>query len=265
MRIGLVTEDRKIIEKVEMSIKGEYVLDTSIDGESLLIPGDELPPSIIILDHNIVHTSAEGLSYQIRNNRVIAPIIMLIDEADSAKSIKAKVSSISKGADLCLGRSFDPLELNAQIKALIRRLFPKYSPRNSGNEYVLGTLVVDLWNRRVFRNKKTVPITKKELSLIEFFILNKGKILTKEVILGSVWGSVSEVYSNVVEVTVCKLRKTLKEYGDISPIHTSHGLGYVFDPDDVTKGSNNKNDSKSEKTKEKGSMKAKMRARTKLN
>jgi len=262
MHIGLVTESRRIIEKVEMSVKGEYVLDISIDGENLLAWRDE-SPSIIILDHNINHTSAEGLCCEIRNHNIEAPVVMLVDETDTAKAIRSKVSSISKGADLCLGRNFDPQELNAQIKALIRRLVPKYSSRNSGNEYVLGTLVIDLWNRRIFRNKKTVPITKKELSLIEFFILNKGKILTKEITLGSVWGNVPEVYSNVVEVTVCKLRKTLKEYGGIFPIHTSHGIGYVFDPDDTTEGLDNRDNPKSEKPRKRGEAKTKMNGKAK--
>ena len=91
MHIGLVTESRRIIEKVEMSVKGEYVLDISIDGENLLAWRDE-SPSIIILDHNINHTSAEGLCCEIRNHNIEAPVVMLVDETLDRIAIAVTVS-----------------------------------------------------------------------------------------------------------------------------------------------------------------------------
>lgn len=123
MLIRLVTQDKDMIERAKEAVKEstmEFTLDVSEDGGELLLPGNELISTIIILDHNLPTVPAEELVDQLRISGVLAPIVMLVDDFYDAASIKPKVSSISKGASLCLGRDFDPKELATQFKYLVR-------------------------------------------------------------------------------------------------------------------------------------------------
>ena len=123
MLVRLVTQDKDMIERAKKAIKEsslDLTLDVSEDGAELLLPGNELISTIILVDHNLPIVPAEELVDQLRISGFLAPIAMLVDDFYDNASNKIKISSIVKGASLCLGRDFDPKELASQFKDLLK-------------------------------------------------------------------------------------------------------------------------------------------------
>ena len=226
MRLLLVTEDSNIARKISKSLEKEHILDVVKEPTNAVYFVEDLAYSTIILDNAISSISAPELCYQIRQRGVRLPILILGEEKDTL----GRVSSINQGADVCLSRNFDSVELLAQLKALLRRFSPD-APLD--NVYKMGNLSVDFWSRCLFVNNKKYRLRKREFDLLEFFILNKNQVLSRDKILTTLWKDSADTSSNVVDVNVCNLRNKLKALTKKSFIKTIYGSGYIFEDFDL--------------------------------
>jgi DNA-binding response OmpR family regulator len=222
MRILLVTEDSNIAQKISKNLDKEHILDVVKEASNAVYFAEEPAYSVIILDHAVSSVSINDLCYQIRQRGVRLPILVLSD----SENIDSRVSSINQGADVCLPREFDPAELIAQIKALLRRSSLE-APLD--NVYKIGDLTIDFWNRSIRAKGKRLRMRKREYDLLEFFILNKNQILSRDKILASLWRDSGETDSNVVDVSVCGLRNTINSLTSLELIKTIYGVGYIFE------------------------------------
>ncbi len=222
MRILLVTEDSNIAHTVSKSLEQEHILETISDPTEAIYFAEDSSFSVIVLDQNISKIPADEICFQIRQRGIGIPILLLSNDSE----VVTRVSSIDRGADVSLRRDFEPIELSAQLKALLRR----YSPETHlDQEYKVGDLVIDLWKRSVFLKNKLIPMKRREFSLLELFILNRNQVLTRDKILCALWKDSAKTDSNVVDVYVCNLRNTLKDLTGLDPIRTVYGLGYIFE------------------------------------
>jgi two-component system cell cycle response regulator CtrA len=156
----------------------------------------------------------------LRRGKVATPIMILSGTAE----IDAKVKALSLGADDYLTKPFHKDELIARLRAVIRR-----SKGHAQSAIVIGDMVIDLDGKLVHVNGQRIHLTGREYQTLELLALRKGKTLTKEVFLSSLYGGLDEPGAKIVDVFICKLRKKLAPATDgRHVIETVWGGGYVL-------------------------------------
>ena len=218
-KILLVEDDKKISELVKQSLLNEgYFVDQSFDGESgyYKIIGDQ--PDLVILDIMMPKMNGYKVCAKVREIGVTTPIIML-----TAKSGEYDVAEgLDTGANDYLRKPFSTVELLARIRKLLE---------TSGHEKALlefQDLRIDLNARKVTSKDLEIELTKQELDLLAFLVMNNGNIVTKNELLEEIWEILYPVEEDVnkVEVYIGYLRKKLKPFNLDDHIKTVRGFGY---------------------------------------
>lgn len=171
---------------------------------------------IIILDYTI----AKDICIDLRKNNNKTPIIFLINDKEP---IAKNFNALEIGADDFIRKPIMPEELYLRIISILRR--PK---EYIGNYIEFGNFCLDTKNKRFYYDDNYISLTKKEISLIDFFMRNKGILLTKDDILENVWDMNANPFSNVVEVYIRSIRNKIKEYSNKEFIHNIQGIGYYI-------------------------------------
>ncbi|WP_234404958.1 response regulator transcription factor [Paenibacillus bouchesdurhonensis] len=178
---------------------------------------------IIILDVMMPDLDGVALCEMIRE-KVICPIVFL-----SAKTLEEdKIKALSSGGDDYIEKPFSLAELKARIECHIRR---DERIRDKGTSKVSsGRLVVDLDAKILTCNGMPIHLTKKEYQIVEFMILHKGRVFTKEDIFERIWGHESQSYYDTVTESIKNIRKKIREHdSDYAYIKTLYGLGYRWE------------------------------------
>jgi DNA-binding response OmpR family regulator len=222
-KILIVDDDAELRETISILLEREqFVPLQAVDGQSALDKALSLKPSLMLVDLRLPGMSGVEVCKQLRANRIETPIIVLSairDEVD-------KVLLLEMGADDYVVKPFGTRELLARIRAVLRR-----SSDDNSRVVRFGDVEVDLEHRKILRKGVDVKITPAEYNLLVFFLQNADRVLTRDVILNSVWGY--EYYPNTrtVDAHVVRLRQKF-EQDPVSPRHfvTVHGVGYRFLP-----------------------------------
>ncbi len=218
-KILLVEDDKKISELVKDSLQEEgYFVDQAFDGEDGYFKIIESQPDLIILDIMIPKMNGYKVCSKVREIGITSPILML-----TAKSGEYDVEEgLDTGADDYLKKPFSMVELLARIRKLLRVSNPEI------NILEFQALKVDLKSRRVTNNDIEIKLTKQELDLLGFLLINSGNIVSKNELLEEIWEILypSKEDENKVEVYVGYLRKKLKPFNLDGHIHTIRGFGY---------------------------------------
>lgn len=176
---------------------------------------------VIVLDINLPDGYGTELLQQMRASGDRTPVLMLTAQF----SVDDRVSSLNLGADDYLIKPFDQRELEARIQALYRR-----EQADKSEEIKLGTLSFNPTARVLRKDGVPVALTRRELSLLELFIRNRGKVMSKERLFEGLFSfDDTEVGLNAIELYVARLRKKLS--GTSVHIETQRGLGYKLDLD----------------------------------
>ncbi|WP_010142109.1 response regulator transcription factor [Oceanicola sp. S124] len=138
-----------------------------------------------------------------------------------------KIEGLEKGADDYLAKPFDPDELRARLRALLRRAAMVLS---DSDLVAFGDLEIRVKARTVHVGPRHVPVSPKEFELISYFARNAGAVVTRMQLLENVWNLHFDPQTNVVDVHVGRLRRKLEQAAGRAVIHTERGEGYVFDP-----------------------------------
>ena len=221
-RILLVEDEEKLARMVEMELRYEgYEVTKAFDGRSGLDQALSGKYDLVLLDIMLPQLSGMEVLRRLRRESDL-PVIMLT----ARDSVVDKVSGLDSGADDYITKPFAIEELLARIRAALRK-------RGSGErpeEPLLsaGPLTMDVERHAVTVKGQSVELTKKEFDLLRHLLENKGRVLTREALLDSVWGFDFVGETNSVDVYIRFLRSKIDEAFDIKLIHTVRGVGYVI-------------------------------------
>jgi two-component system copper resistance phosphate regulon response regulator CusR len=179
---------------------------------------------LIILDVMLPDTTGLELCAQIRQVNANIPILMLTALAD----VENKVAGLQAGADDYLAKPFHFMELTARVKALLRRTQPQQA---ENHVLTYADLKLDLWTKTAERAGKQIALTAKEYALLELFLRNPNKTLSRDYIAEKVWGIEFDTGTNFIDVYVNYLRNKVEKGFASKLIHTVIGMGYILKAD----------------------------------
>jgi DNA-binding response OmpR family regulator len=224
MRVLIVEDDRRVADAIAKNLRSEaFAVDIARDGES----GEEMAKvndyDAIVLDLMLPGQNGWATCKNLRSDGVLVPILMLtaLDDVDD------KIRGLDSGADDYLTKPFHFGELLARIRSLIRR----HSTVRSTNIEQYG-LRLDLNTHKAHREDQEITLTATEFSLLELFMLNPERILSRQEISEHLWDMNFDPRSNVIESFVRFLRQKIDRDFDRPLIHTIRGAGYIFSDTD---------------------------------
>jgi len=156
---------------------------------------------------------------KLRQSGIDTPILLLT----AKDSVEDKVAGLNKGADDYLTKPFAFSELLARVRVLLRR-----GQKETKTILTLGDLTLDLVSHKVKRGDEDIELTSKEYSLLEYFMRNPGKVLTRTMIAEHVWDYNFDTFTNVIDVYINHLRKKIDKNFSKKLLHTMRGVGYVM-------------------------------------
>jgi len=225
MELLLVEDDERVRHFVLRGLEAEgYSVTVAKDGVAGLARARVEPYDVMILDVMLPGMDGRLVCRELREAKVATPILMLtaLDHTED------KVCALRGGADDYLTKPFDFDELLARIEALARRGRGWSVEPPSVTE--LGNLTIERDAKRVLHCGQSVNLTAKEYQLLDLFISQPGKVLSRTRILNKVWGYDSDPLTNVVDVYIRRLRAKLNWDSDTGWIRTVRSYGYRLDP-----------------------------------
>jgi heavy metal response regulator len=220
VRILVVEDERKVASFVKKGLEEEgYAVDVAVDGEEGLVMALTRVHDLIILDIRLPRRDGLRVLQALRHDGVTAPVLLLTVRA----TIEDKVLGLDAGADDYLTKPFAFQELVARVRALLRR-------RAEGEPTVLhiGDLTLDPARRTVTRGDEKIDLTPREFALLDYFMRNPGRVLTRTMIAEHVWDYSFDTSTNVIDVYVNYLRKKVDAGREPKLLHTMRGVGYVL-------------------------------------
>ncbi len=220
MRV-LIAEDEKDLNNIlvqKLQSEG-YSIDSCFNGQEAIDLIDTVEYDVIILDIMMPKVDGYSVLSHIRNLGKNTPVLFLT----AKDSISDKVKGLDSGANDYLVKPFSLLELSARIRSLIRNSFNAMSKVLTAED-----LSMDCASHIVKRGEKTINLSAKEYSLLEYLMLNKGILLSRKKIEDHIWNLDYEGGTNVVDVYISYLRKKIDDGYNIKLIHTVHGQGYIL-------------------------------------
>ena len=219
MRILLVEDDENLVWPVKTGLEESgYAVDWASDGLSGKDMALAYPYDVIILD--IMLPKLDGLSVcrAIRREGKETPILILTARHREDDRVKG----LDSGADDYLVKPFSFPELQARVRALIRRSKNHRSP-----EIIIGELEIDTTGKKVHYRGAEIVFTSKEYAVLEFLVFNQGGVVTREMLQEHVWDCERGAFSNVIDVLVSRIRRKIALDDKEAVIKTVKGLGYV--------------------------------------
>ena len=218
-RILIIEDDEAILKVLRRSLAYEgYVVDTAVDGESGLTTARDRKPDLVILDWML--PGIDGLEVCQRLRAAGSMPILMLTAKDTTQD---RVQGLDAGADDYMVKPFELDELNARVRALLRRTQSDRVP-----VLTFADLSLDTSTRLASRKTRSISLTAKEYDLLELFLRHPRQVLTREMIFDRVWGYDFGGESNVLDVYIRYLRQKLEIEGETRLIHTVRGVGYVM-------------------------------------
>jgi len=222
MKLLVVEDEIKTADAVTKGLRENgFEVTTAYDGQTALDYSKRVKFDLIITD--IIMPKLNGIEFckQLRSDGNQTPVIMITALGLTAN----KVSGFNAGADDYIVKPFDFEELLARVKAMLNRVRKKST---TSNIIKSGDLKLNLDTKEVHREDKMISLTAKEFALLEYFLKNRNRVISKEEIAQNVWDIHFDTGTNIVEVYVSYLRNKIdKDFGD-KYLQTRKGLGYIF-------------------------------------
>jgi DNA-binding response OmpR family regulator len=221
MRILLVEDDEKIASFILGGLRQSgFAVDHAANGPDGLHLAATEPYCVAIID--VMLPGLDGLQVieELRRRKIMTPIIIL----SAKRSVEDRVRGLETGGDDYLSKPFSFAELLARVQALIRRASSATEP----TRLTVGELSMNLLTREVGRGETMVQLQPREFALLEYFMRNPGKVLSKTMIMEHVWDYHFDPQTNLVDVLVCRLRNKIDRDYDRKMLHTLRGVGYVL-------------------------------------
>jgi two-component system response regulator TctD len=218
-RILLVEDDPALLRGlVAMLRAGSYAVDTASDGASAVSMATQEPYAVVVLDVGLPDFSGFEVLKRLRERGRRMPILILT----ARDTVQDRVTGLDLGADDYILKPFEPTELEARIRALMRRSHGDPSPI-----LTIGNLVIDRSLGTATVNGRPLDLRRREWAVLDRLVARAGKLVSKERLTDEVFGFDEPVAPNAIEVYVGRLRKKLEPDGPT--IRTLRGLGYMLD------------------------------------
>jgi two-component system response regulator PhoP len=220
MRILIIEDEKNLREQLVMRLQKQgYAVDAASDGEDGLFLAMEHPFDAAVIDLGLPKMSGIEVIMKLRSQGSVLPILIL-----TARSRwEEKVEGLEAGGDDYLAKPFHIEELQARLRALIRR-----SAGSGDSEMQCGPVVLNTSKQSVAVDGKELELTAYEYKVIEYLMLHAGEVVSKTVLTEHIYDQDFDLDSNVIEVFVGRLRRKLDPQNDYKPIETLRGRGYRF-------------------------------------
>src|SRR5215212_3068415 len=220
MRILVVEDEKRIADFLTRGLQGAgYAVDAAPNGTTALQFIHEADYDLVILD--IMLPDVDGLTIleKIRNRKVGPPVLIL----SARGGVDDRVKGLELGADDYLTKPFAFVELLARVRVLLRRGQP------TPERLSVGDLVLDCIRRKVIRSGDNIELAPKEFSILEYMMRNRGRPLSRTMIVEHVWDMDYDGLTNIVDVYIRHLRSKIDDKWPVKLIHTVRGIGYMLD------------------------------------
>lgn len=220
MKILIVEDEKKVAKFLKQGLEEErYAVDVAHDGQQ----GEALASTgsydLIILDILLPKKDGILVLRDIRSKQIKTPVLML-----TAKSaIADKVEGLDSGADDYLSKPFAFAELVARVRSLLRR-----GASEKSTLIRIADLQLDTVAHKARRGDTSIELTGKEYALLEYFMRNVNRVLTRTILSEHIWNYTFDTGTNVVDVYVNHLRSKIDDGFDKKLLHTIRGVGYVL-------------------------------------
>ena len=222
MRILVIEDEKKVANFIKKGLEeNNYEAETTYDGLLAENLARESDYNLYILDLIIPGISGLELCKRLKKLNPNIPVLMLT----ALGTTDDKIIGFDAGADDYLVKPFEFRELLARVKVLVKK---SGLPNAQVNKLVYEDLELDLDRKLARRGNKNIELTAKEFTLLEYFMRNRGRVLSRNDIAEKVWDVSFDFGSNIVDVYVNFLRKKIDKGFDNKLIHTKVGFGYVF-------------------------------------
>ncbi len=206
-----------------------FTVEVVADGRAGLAAIRDTPPDIVVLDVMLPGLDGIELTRRVRaaeqaEGRAPMPILMLT----ARDAVPDRVTGLNAGADDYLVKPFAFDELLARIRALLRRLAPASDGTRAGDLLSFADLTLDLGSRIAERGTRPIQLTTREFDLLALFLRHPNQVLPRSLVMDRIWGEDFFGDSNVLEVFVANLRRSLEAGGEPRLIQTVRGVGYVL-------------------------------------
>ncbi len=225
MRILVVEDEKRIQDFLSRGLESAgYAVDVAADGNSGIELVHRTEYDLVILD--LMLPDMDGLSVleKLRNRKTSPPVLIL----SARDAIDDRVKGLELGADDYLTKPFAFVELLARVRALLRRGQP------TPGRLQVGELVLDCIRRKVTRENENVELAPKEFSILEYMMRNRGRPLSRTMIVEHVWDMDYDGLTNIVDVYIRHLRSKIDDKWPAKMIHTVRGIGYMLDAPEKT-------------------------------
>jgi heavy metal response regulator len=223
MRILVVEDEKKVARFIQQGLEEEhYSVDVAHDGERGTLLAETQGYDLLILDVMLPKLSGIDVTRRLRASRVATPILMLTAKT----ATEDKVAGLDSGADDYLTKPFAFAELLARVRSLLRR-----GSKEKSTVLSIVDLELDTVSHKAKRGDRAIDLTAKEYALLEYFLRNKNRVLSRTIISEHIWDYNFDTGTNLIDVYVNHLRNKIDNGFEKKLIHTVRGVGYVLRED----------------------------------
>lgn len=217
--ILIIEDDQDISNYIkDLLTEAHFIVHQALSGAKALKTLEKIIPDLVILDLNLPDIQGESLKLTIKKDLPQVPILIL-----TAKDNPTDVArNLNEGADDYMTKPFDAQELIARVKARLRK------DRKADTEYIAHDLILNTDTFTVTRNGGAIELTQTEFNLLHYLLMNKNRVLTREMILSHVWAYSPDTETRVVDVYIGYLRKKIDKGHTIKIITSMRGFGYTI-------------------------------------
>lgn len=220
MRILVVEDESRIADFIRRGLESAgYSVDIVSDGSGALEKVHATEYELIILDLMLPDMDGLRLLERLRNRKSSSTVMIL----SARDAVDDRVKGLELGADDYLVKPFAFVELLARVRALLRRGQP------TPEKLQVGDLQLDCIRRKVARGGETIELAPKEFSILEYLMRNRGRPLSRTMIVEHVWDSEYDGLTNIVDVYIRHLRSKIDDRWPVKMIQTVRGVGYMLD------------------------------------
>jgi heavy metal response regulator len=225
MRILVVEDEKRIADFLLRGLQGAgYAVDAAPDGVTALSLVNATDYDLVILDLMLPDMDGLKVLERVRARKAGPPVLIL----SARGAVDDRVKGLETGADDYLTKPFAFVELLARVRALLRRGQP------APERLQVAELVVDVMRRKVTREGETIELAPKEFGILEYMMRNKGRPLSRTMIVEHVWDMDYDGLTNIVDVYIRHLRSKIDDKYQVKLIQTVRGIGYMIEAPEKT-------------------------------
>jgi two-component system copper resistance phosphate regulon response regulator CusR len=220
MRFLVIEDEKRIADFLSRGLESAgYAVDVAGDGASAIDMVHATDYDLVILDMMLPDMDGLKVLEKIRNRKASPPVLIL----SARGGVDDRVKGLELGADDYLVKPFAFVELLARVRVLLRRGQP------TPERLQVGELILDCIRRKVVRNGENIELAPKEFSILEYMMRNRGRPLSRTMIVEHVWDMDYDGLTNIVDVYIRHLRSKIDDKWPAKLIHTVRGIGYMLD------------------------------------